>query len=90
MSGKRWNTRGILLILLADCVFQSMVVTAEDWPQFRGPGSSGVSQSTRPLPVEVGKEAKVLWKSTLPTGHSSPAIYGDRIYLTGVDGEDLV
>ncbi|MEI7699128.1 MAG: PQQ-binding-like beta-propeller repeat protein [Planctomycetia bacterium] len=90
MSGKCWKRWGFLLILLADCGLQSMSVRAEDWPQFRGPGSSGVSQSTRPLPVEVGKDSKVLWKTKLPTGHSSPAIHGDRIYLTAVDGEALV
>ena len=65
-------------------------VSAEDWPQFRGPGASGVSQSLRPLPVRIGPEENVVWKQKLPPGHSSPAIHGGRLFLTGVDGEELV
>ena len=64
--------------------------SADDWPQFRGPGSSGVSRSLRALPVRVGTDENVLWKQRLPTGHSSPAVHGGRIFLTGVDGEELV
>jgi outer membrane protein assembly factor BamB len=63
---------------------------AEDWPQFRGPGASGVSRSLKALPVRVGPEENVIWKQKLPTGHSSPAIHGGRLFLTGVDGEELV
>ncbi|MEY3174107.1 MAG: hypothetical protein RLZZ436_2021 [Planctomycetota bacterium] len=65
-------------------------VSAEDWPQFRGPGSSGVSRSLQALPVRVGPEEGVIWKQKLPTGHSSPAIHNGRLFLTGVDGEELV
>lgn len=57
---------------------------AEDWPQFRGPNASGVSQSKLSLPTEISPDAPVLWKATVPPGHSSPVLFGDRIYLTGV------
>jgi outer membrane protein assembly factor BamB len=66
------------------------VVSAEEWPQFRGPGASGVSRSQRSLPARIGPEENVLWKQKLPSGHSSPAIHGGRLFLTGVDGEQLV
>src|ERR1043165_6315302 len=58
---------------------------AADWPQFRGPNASGVSDATR-LPVEFGPGKNVLWKTALPAGHSSPVISGDRIFLTGAEG----
>ena len=58
--------------------------TAEDWPQFRGPGASGLAQSPSPLPTEIGPDKNVLWKTPLPPGHSSPVIVGDKVFLTAV------
>jgi outer membrane protein assembly factor BamB len=66
------------------------VAFASDWPQFRGPGGSGLAATDAALPAEIGPERHVLWKTALPTGHSSPAIVGERIFLTGVrDGKLL-
>jgi outer membrane protein assembly factor BamB len=62
--------------------------TAADWPNFRGPNSTGVSDTTG-LPVEFGPEKNVVWKTLLPPGHSSPVIVGDRIWLTGWDEDNL-
>lgn len=60
-----------------------------DWSQFRGPNSSGVSAATN-LPIEFGPKTNVVWKTTLPTGNSSPVIAGDRIFLTAVENEKLL
>jgi outer membrane protein assembly factor BamB len=79
--------------VLLVCILAPLLASpihAEDWPQFRGPGASGVSRSLKALPVRIGPEENVLWKQKLPTGHSSPAIHGGRLFLTGVDGEQLV
>jgi len=53
-----------------------------DWPQFRGPNASGVAPSDAAPPVEFKHP---LWKVSLAIGHSSPAVWGDRIFLTGFD-----
>jgi outer membrane protein assembly factor BamB len=58
--------------------------TAEEWAQFRGPNSSGVSNETN-LPVEFGPEKNVVWKTPLPPGHSSPVLTADRIYITAYE-----
>lgn len=66
------------------------VARASDWGQFRGPNSSGRDRSALPLPAAIGPSSNVLWKIKLPPGHSSPAVVGDRIYLTAVrDGRLL-
>ncbi len=62
---------------------------AEDWPQFRGPGGTAVADG-RPLPAKIGPDRNVVWKVPLPPGHSSPIVFGDRIYLTAVRGPALV
>lgn len=61
---------------------------AGDWPQFRGPNSSGVADAVN-LPVEFGPQKNVIWKTSLPPGHSSPVIAGNRIFLTAVDADKL-
>jgi len=55
-----------------------------DWPQFRGTGSRGVAVQPGTLPADIGPETHVLWKAELPPGHSSPAIVGNKIFLTAV------
>ena len=40
-----------------------------------------------PIPLKFGPESQVLWKAELPTGHSSPCIHGDRIFLTGFEND---
>lgn len=61
---------------------------AADWPQFRGPNASGVSEEAN-LPVEFGPNRNVVWKTAIPPGHSSPAVAGDKIFLTANEGEKL-
>src|SRR5688572_12288995 len=58
---------------------------APNWPQFRGPGGLAVADSDANPPVHFGPTTNVVWKTTLPPGHSSPCIWGDKIFLTGVD-----
>src|SRR5262249_62308320 len=60
----------------------------EDWLQFRGPNSAGVSNN-RNLPVEFGPNKNVVWRTDLPPGYSSPVLVGDRIFLTAIDTEKL-
>jgi len=61
----------------------------DDWSRFRGPNGKGVAETSN-LPTEVGPETNVVWKTTLPPGHSSPILSDDRIFLTAVDGTDLL
>src|SRR5439155_13312741 len=71
-------------------LFLCSQLVAEDWPQFRGPHSSGVAVPEGPLPTDIGPDKHILWKTELPPGHSSPAIVGERIFLTAVrDKEHL-
>src|SRR5262245_1616003 len=51
------------------------------WPQFRGPGGLGVADPSNP-PVHFGPAENVLWKVPMTPGHSSPCVWGDRIFLT--------
>lgn len=71
----------LILMFLVLCAS----LAAADWPQFRGPGGSGTSGASK-LPAEFGPSKNVVWKVALPSGHSSPVISGDRIFLAGGEG----
>src|ERR1051326_7010039 len=58
------------------------------WPQFRGPNGSGVALDAKP-PVSFGPASNALWTISLPSGYSSPCVWGGRIFLTAYDGEKL-
>ena len=61
---------------------------SSNWPQWRGPDGQGVS-ADKGLPVEWSHAKNVKWKTPLSgRGHSSPIIWGKRIFLTtALDGE---
>jgi outer membrane protein assembly factor BamB len=81
--------------VLVICVaFASAMATTSasgaNWPQWRGPGSQGISSETQ-LPTEWSPDKHVAWKAALPgSGSSSPIVWGDRIYVTAVIEGDVV
>ena len=75
------------VVLLLLCI----PILADDWPEFRGPTGQGVSRE-RGLPLSWSETRNVKWKTAIPgKGWSSPAILGDRIWLTTAtdDGKSL-
>jgi outer membrane protein assembly factor BamB len=78
--------RAMVLILPA---LPLALLAAADWPQFRGPNATGVSDEVN-LPVEFGSDRNVIWKTPVPPGNSSPAIAGGRIFLTAFEKESLL
>jgi outer membrane protein assembly factor BamB len=79
-----------LLALLALGVVPTGLGAAEPlaWPQFRGPGGSGVAEGQKP-PVEFGPDKNVKWKVPVPSGFSSPVVVGDKLVLTAFEGGKL-
>lgn len=76
--------RAIAPLLLVALAVTPLVVRAEQWPQFRGPGALGVAESPR-LPDTWSTTKNVRWKTTIPGhGWSSPVVWGDRIFVTAV------
>jgi outer membrane protein assembly factor BamB len=64
------------------------VIQGANWPQFRGPAGLGIGEGPEP-PTHFNSSSNVLWKAALPAGHSSPCVWGNRIFLTGYDGKKL-
>ncbi len=52
------------------------------WPQWRGPLSTGVSMHAKP-PTTWSEMKNIRWKVSIPgQGHSTPVIWGDHIFIT--------
>ena len=63
---------------------------AQNWPQWRGPDSQGVSVETG-LPTKWSAHENLSWKIPLAgAGTSSPIIWGDRIFVTSQIGQAKV
>jgi outer membrane protein assembly factor BamB len=63
---------------------------ADNWPQFRGPGSRGIGEGAT-LPDTWSATENVVWKAEIPgRGWSSPVVWGDKVFLTTVvnEGQD--
>jgi outer membrane protein assembly factor BamB len=66
-------------------------VTGDVWPQFRGPGALGVADG-QDLPTEwdVVSGENVRWSAELPgIAHSSPVVWGDRVFVTSAASEAM-
>jgi outer membrane protein assembly factor BamB len=63
----------------------SLPLSADDWPRFRGPNGSGLAAPSPSIPVQFSA-SDYKWKIDLPgSGHSSPSVWGDRLFVTCSD-----
>jgi outer membrane protein assembly factor BamB len=73
-----------VVITVVVCVFLLSVhtVSAQNWPQWRGPLATGAALSGNP-PIEWSEQQNIRWKTRLSgTGHSTPAIWENHIFIT--------
>jgi outer membrane protein assembly factor BamB len=78
----------LIASLLAVTVINSGAAkVSTNWPQWRGPDGQGVSVETG-LPDEWSNTKNVKWKTPIAgRGHSSPIVWGKKIFLTtALDG----
>jgi hypothetical protein len=67
---------GLALFLLTAPLY------AGDWPCWRGPRGDGIADE-KDVPIRWSKKENVAWKVAIPgKGHSSPIVWGDRIFVT--------
>jgi outer membrane protein assembly factor BamB len=76
------------LIAVVVLVAVSGAATAANWPQWRGPDGSGISNEKN-LPAEWTPTKNIKWKTPIAgRGHSSPIVWGNKIFLTtAIEGE---
>jgi outer membrane protein assembly factor BamB len=75
-----------LIVAAAAVAALGTSVSADNWPQWRGPAAGGVS-TEKGLPTRWSDTDNVAWKSRLGgVGVSSPIVWGDRVFVTSQGG----
>ena len=65
----------------AACSGAVLLGADSDWPYWRGPNADGMAIGDAPL--RWSDTQNIRWKAPVPgSGHSSPVVWGDRIFLT--------
>jgi outer membrane protein assembly factor BamB len=85
LAAAPWLLRATFILL-----WTASAARADNWPQWRGPNYDGTCKETN-LPSEWSDSKNVAWKMKMPgIAGSTPAIWGEHIFLTSVEGNDLV
>jgi outer membrane protein assembly factor BamB len=84
------RSAALLMCASAALLLVASIGRAENWPQWRGAKLDGISHEKN-IPTKWSKTENVAWRLPLPgPAGATPAVWEDRIYLTSVDGTDLV
>ena len=68
-------------------ILWSVPAPADDWPRFRGPEASGISQETGLRENWSETAPRMLWKRPLGEGFSAVSVVGDRLYTLFAEGD---
>jgi len=74
---------GCVALMFASCVL------AQDWPQWRGPNRDGKPTGFT-APQQWPAELTQKWRVTVGFGDSTPALVGDKLYVSARQGEEEV
>ncbi|MHC4692435.1 MAG: outer membrane protein assembly factor BamB family protein [Planctomycetota bacterium] len=74
----------MLRLFLTICLLVTESHAGQNWPSFRGTSASGIMEDfNTPVKWDIEESLNVRWKIKIPgLGHSSPAIWGDRVFVT--------
>ncbi|MGE0610328.1 MAG: PQQ-binding-like beta-propeller repeat protein [Pirellulales bacterium] len=76
--------------LLLCLLVPSLSLAGESWPQFRGPGGQGHSDSVG-LPETWSETENIVWKTPIPgRGWSSPVVLNGQIWMTTAEDKGHV
>src|SRR5204863_8822967 len=82
-------TRFLSKLVFTSLLAIAVLLTAADWPQWRGPNRDGVSKETGLLKQWPADGPKLLWQvKDLGDGYSTPSVVGNRLYVLGSKGMD--
>src|SRR5687768_17086070 len=84
-------TFATFVIFVVRAVIEGQAPVSNDWPQWRGPGRSGLSAETGLLREWPASGPPRVWStSNLGAGFGSIAVTGDRMYVQGMRNSQSV
>lgn len=83
MTTRTVNILRMAFAVVAICLGAIQTNADDNWPQFRGAQASGIGSGSPPVSWTVDTGENIRWKIRIEgLGHSSPIVWGDRIFLT--------
>lgn len=67
-------------LIFTATLFFFHTATAQDWPQWRGPNRDGVATNIE-MPNNWAEQPKLLWSVEVGTGHASPLVVNDQVFI---------
>lgn len=84
LTPHRMKTLMSRMITVCWCLISALEIEGQEWTRFRGPNGTGVSEA-KTIPTQWA-EFDFNWKIALPgAGHSSPVLWGDKVFITSAD-----
>jgi outer membrane protein assembly factor BamB len=81
VGSRRASLAVVATVLLAWSLPARSAPGGSNWPYWRGPAADGMAVGD--APIRWSDSENVGWKTDIPgLGHSSPVVWGDRIFLT--------
>lgn len=77
------------VVLLASALVPAISL-ADDWPQFRGPNSTGIAADSKPLPAKFSTTENLRWSAEVGEGVGGAAIAAGRVFVSGMTAKDKV
>ncbi len=66
----------------------SSVISANDWPWWRGPQHNGIANADQHPPLRWSETENIAWSAAIPgRGHGAPIVVGDQVVLATADSE---
>ncbi len=73
--------RNAIWIFLLSMGHASLAATI-NWPQFRGPNSSGVADDAAPVTWNIETGENIRWRTPIPgLGHACPIVWEDKLFV---------
>jgi outer membrane protein assembly factor BamB len=85
------NRRMRCLAFIALLLVAPTISAADNWPQFRGPNGTGLSDA-KGIPTHWSESENIRWKTAIhDKGWSSPVVWGNQVWVTTAraDGKEF-
>ena len=89
-ASRSWCPRWVVTFQVVFALLVGTAARAEDWPQFRGPNSSGVAVGAGRLPVEFSATENVRWSASVGDGVGCPVVAAGRVFVSGMLEEETL
>ncbi|MFN7999534.1 MAG: PQQ-binding-like beta-propeller repeat protein [Acidobacteriota bacterium] len=85
----RQRSIGRLLLVLGFLLASGPLASAQDWPQWRGPGRDGLVKDFV-APAVWPKALKQVWRTPVGSGYSSPVVANGKAWIHTRTGDDEI